>query len=80
MICHRKDLRVKSLKRKRLQEKLAYILKADGVGELQQCKVSGGNEGGDMRVLKRLMFAHVFEDFSIRIRKVEKNIEFPNLE
>lgn len=77
MVCHHKDLCVKSLKRKLLQEKLAYVLKADGVGNLQQCKVSGGNEGGDMRVLKRLMFAHVFEDFSIRIGEVEKNIDFP---
>lgn len=33
-----------------------------------------------MRVSKRLMFAHVFDDFSIRIGKVEKNIDFPNPE
>ena len=31
-------------------------------------------------VSKMLMFAHVFGDFSIRIREVEKNMDFPNLE
>lgn len=60
------------MRRKLLQEKLAYILKADGSGKLWQCKVIWGNKLGDMRVSEKFMFAHVFEDFSIRIGKVEK--------
>jgi len=32
------------MKRKLLQEKLAYILKADGLGKLEQCSVSGGKK------------------------------------
>lgn len=72
LICHHKDWCVKSLERKLLQEKLAYILKADGLGKLQQCRFSGPNKWGDLKVLERLTFAHVLEEFSVRIGKVEK--------